>query len=213
MRTLQINLLPEKKKKFKMPSIPIFPIVCFIILGGLGYFLFIMKQAELDMQIEEKNQEVSQARQRMKNKLSDKQDQLNKVQRAVNEARKTVEKLKSLTGVDKLPWTDVWKDLSEIVPPQLVWIKSFSYDQTGRVSMNCVGIPVDTEDGTKLDELKVRDYGSIEEFLTLIKNNSHFTNPFCSNASVGKMFNKTIVNFSMSCKIKKSLGMTNMGGN
>lgn len=213
MRTLQINLLPEKKKKLKMPSIPIFPIICFLILGGLAYFLFVMKQEELDKALEEKNQEVSRARQEMKNRLSDKQDQLNKVQRAVNEARKTAEKLKSLTGIDKLPWTDIWKDLSEIVPEKLVWIKSFSYDQTGRVSMNCVGVPIDTEDGAKLDEMKIRDYGSIEEFLNFIKNNTHFSSPFCPNASIGQMFNKTIVNFSMSCKIKKNRSLTNVGGN
>jgi Tfp pilus assembly protein PilN len=198
MQQIDINLLPEKKKKFdvKLPSIPIFPILMLAVLAAASYYLFMIVPQSWDGKLSDLDQQIDDLRKQKQQKIGQKQQELQALNDKISRLRRVYEDLKKLTGVDKEPWSRVFTVLSQIVPKE-VWIKSFNYNKSGSVTMSCMGVPVDKA-GEKWE------YGAVSKFLEKMEtNNSMFYQPFCNQASLTKMRGKTVVNFSMKCKLKK----------
>lgn len=206
---IRINLLPEKKK-IEIPKIPILPFIYVALLALLGWFLFIQMANQLNAELERLNQEVNKQMALKKKAIGRSNELLEAKTRDIQYVTDKLVLIQKLTGENVLPWSTTFMDLTVVVPFKTVWLKSFSYEPTQRLSLLGVAIPKEEdEEGSPIPEEERRFFEPIEEFINKLEEHANFSDVYLSSATQGKQENQDVVNFSLTCKINKGSGVFN----
>ncbi len=118
------------------------------------------------------------------------------------ELEKQISLIEKLRGDHTKKWSGILVKLADCFRGADVWLKSFSNDQTGRVSCNVVSVSSDLSSQTK----------EMTDFISKIKKSGIVENIWVSDYSMGKLYNKEILNFNLSFKLKKQLKASAFNG-
>lgn len=206
---IRVNLLPEKKK-IALPSVPILPFFLLIVLGVAFYVLWYPMTSGLESEIAQLKVEVKALEKKKKQVIGNKQDERNKKKREIDWVQQQIQMIKRLTGDDVLPWSRTFEDLTEVVPKETVWLKNASYESTQRFSIQGYARPRQKDElGNPIQAGEQMFYEPVRDFMKKLEDHPHFDTVFLSNANLAKLHNQEVVNFSMTCRIKKGGGMLN----
>jgi Tfp pilus assembly protein PilN len=206
---IRVNLLPEKKR-IELPSVPILPFFLLIVLGVAAYILWVPMTSSLNQDIDRLNKDVENLEKKKRQVIGNKQDERNKKKREIDWVQQQIQMIKRLTGDDILPWSRTFEDLTEVVPKETVWLKNASYESTQRFSIQGVARPkVKDELGNQIQDNERMYYEPVRDFMKKLEEHPHFDSVFLSSANLAKLHNEQVVNFAMTCRIKKGGGMLN----
>jgi len=206
---IRVNLLPAKKK-IELPSVPILP---FFLIGAVvvaGWFLWGPATASVKSSISKLEKKVKKLEKEKKKAIGNKQDERNKKKREIDWVRQQIAMIKRLTGDDVLAWSTTFADLTKVVPKKTVWLKNASYESTQRFSIQGVAKPLDKDDdGNPIKPDDRMYYEPVRAFMKELEDHDNFDSVFLSSANMAKLHDQQVVNFAMTCRIKKGGGMLN----
>ncbi|PKK91804.1 MAG: hypothetical protein CVV64_03845 [Candidatus Wallbacteria bacterium HGW-Wallbacteria-1] len=192
---IKVNLLP-KKKKVEIPSIPILPLAGVAILVGVIYYLFFVLDQANEERLVDLNQQLEQKKKEYRNKIQDKKQELEKKRSQIDYVKQQMALIKRLTGEDILPWSITFQDLTVVVPKDNVWLKTFAYDPSQKLTLHGVAIP------EKEGEVEYK-YKHVGEFVRELEKHANFSQVFLSSANLTQVHGKDVVDFNVTCKLNK----------
>jgi len=198
---IKINLLPQKKK-MHIPKIPIGSILGLLILVGLGYYLWVMKEEEFNEQITQIEEEIKKKEAEKKRVLQDRQEKLSGLDTQINTYRQQINLIKRLIGSDMVAWSEVFEDMTVLVPKDTVWLKSFQCEGENKIVMQGVAKSDPNADSKKQDAQKIMT--SISKFVENLTDCYYFSNIYLSNAQRAQMHGQDIYQFTLSAKIDRA---------
>jgi Tfp pilus assembly protein PilN len=199
---IRINLLTVKRRKpIQIPFAAIF----FIIgLAGIGAGFYAgtlaIKGWNDHLKEDKKNLESDIAREQSKLDIKDSLTQ------QIRQIDTQIARLKQLSGATLLQWSQVFSDLTSVVPEKTVWITNLRIDSDRRVQIagySCSEDGDGEKKGAKLTK-------GIQQFLQQIQGHEHFENVFLNSAAKNVYEKKPVWRFEINCQIKRDLGEKNL---
>ncbi len=136
---VRLNLAPEKKPLIDpklLEKIPIIPIFFGLIVFGIYYYLFNIYTPKLDDELSQLEQKFQELKKEKKRKLADKEEVKSSLEDQVANIRSQVELRRRLIGVNMYHWSDILSDLTKILPPKTVWIRSFDAEDGENITLD-----------------------------------------------------------------------------
>lgn len=198
---IKINLLPQKKK-VQLPKLPIGTILGILILIGVGYYLFVMQEEQFQAELEELDNKIKELEKEKKRVLANKQEKLSEIDQQINLYRQQVNLIKRLIGVDMVPWSVVFEDLTYLVPKETVWLKSFQCEGDSKILMQGVARADPNLDPKKDEGKKIMP--AIAKFIENLEECYYISNVYLSNSQKNQMHGQDIYQFSLSAKIDRT---------
>lgn len=186
----------------QMPKIPIGTILGVLILAGLGYYLWVMKDEDFQAQLQELADKIKAKENEKKRVLADKQEKLSGIDQQINLYRQQVNLIKRLIGSDMVAWSEVFEDLTVLVPKDTVWLKNFQCEGESKVLMQGIARSDPNIDPKKQDAQKIMT--SISKFVENLTDCIYFSNIYLSSAQRTQMHGQDIYQFSLSAKMDRT---------
>jgi len=201
---IRINLLTVKRRKpIQIPFAAIFFIIGLVGIGGAFY--------AGTMYIEGWNDEL-------KKELADIKDEINRGQSKLDikdslrqqksQISTQINRLKQLSGATLLQWSQVFSDLTSVVPEKSVWITNLRIDSDRRVQVAGYSCSEDGDGEKKGAQLTK----GIQQFIQQIQGHEHFEDVFLNSAAKNVYEKQPVWRFEINCRIKRDLGEKNLEG-
>jgi Tfp pilus assembly protein PilN len=199
---IRINLLTVKRRKpIQIPFAAIFFIIGLIGIGGAFYGGTIYIQGwndELRNELTELKDEINRGQSKLDIKDSLRQQK--------SQITTQINRLKQLSGATLLQWSQVFSNLTSVVPEKTVWITNLRIDSDRRVQLSGYSCSEDGDGekkGAKLTE-------GIQKFIQQIQGHEHFEDVFLTSAQKNIYEKKPVWRFEINCRIKRDLGEKNL---
>lgn len=202
---IKVNLITVKRRApIQIPFAAIFLVVA--LIGILAGFSFATTQIENWAGIPEKEQERDTLEQEVK-RNSDKLDHRDRLLSEQGNLRAQIEQLKQLSGASLLQWSEVFADMTNVVPEKHVWITNLRIDSDRRVQMTGYACAEEGKDGAPASGKKAERLTlGIQNFIKELQNHQHFDEVFLTNANKNTYEKATVWRFDVTCRIKRDLG-------
>lgn len=199
---IRINLLTVKRRKpIQIPFAAIFFIIGLIGIGAGFYGGTIYIEGwndELKNELTELKDEINRGQSKL-----DIKDSLRQQKSQINTQ---INRLKQLSGATLLQWSQVFSDLTSVVPEKTVWITNLRIDSDRRVQLagySCSEDGDGEQKGAKLTK-------GIQQFIQQIQGHEHFEDVFLNSAQKNVYEKKPVWRFEINCRIKRDLGEKNL---
>jgi len=190
-----------------LPSLPIIPMIALVLLGAAAYGLWGFWLPQLQSEVDELDALLKQKQAERDAAIGKSKERKAEYQRKNDRVRRQLQLVDKLLGKYLVKWSQIFVDLTALVPKETVWLKSLSYESSGyKLTFQGEAIPPtkDEETGDEIDLKDRRNYAAVEQFIKNIKvRTERYSEPFLSSASLGKRFGRNVVSFHMTCKVKK----------
>lgn len=194
---IRVNLLTVKRRKpIQIPFAAIFFVIGLIGIGGGFYAGTIAIKDWNKPLIEEKNE--------LKDEIAREQSKLDikdSLRQQKNQLRSQINRLEQLSGANLLQWSQVFSDLTNVVPKDTVWITNLRIDSDRRVQIagySCSGEDSGNQKGAKLTK-------GIQEFIRQIQGHEHFNDVFLNSATKNVYEKKPVWRFEINCRITRNI--------
>ncbi len=201
---IRINLLTVKRRKpIQIPFAAIFFILGLIGIGG-GFYAG-------TMYIEGWNDEIKKELADLKDEIARGQSKLDikdSLRQQKSQITTQINRLKQLSGATLLQWSQVFSDLTSVVPEKTVWITNLRVDSDRRVQIAGYSC---SEDGDG-EQKGARLTQGIQQFIQQIQGHEHFEEVFLNSAAKNVYEKKPVWRFEINCRVKRDLGEKNLEG-
>ena len=196
---IRINLATTKRRKpIQIPYAAILFVIGVAAIG-VGYYFATLAIANMNDDLVEKVQILKDEIAQEQTKLDDK----NTLTQQIGEIKRKIEQLEQLSGANLLQWSQVFSDLTNVVPEKTVWITNLRVDSDRRVQMT--GYSCLAEGEGKNGQLTK----GIQNFIQSLQGDAHFEDIFLSSATKNTYEKKPVWRFDITCRIKRDLGNEN----
>jgi Tfp pilus assembly protein PilN len=198
---IKVNLITVKRRKpIQIPFAMIFLVIA--LVGILAAFWFATMTVEDWVGIPDlkrRQDELEEEVRRDKDKL-DRRDRLDNERRTIE---MQIEQLKQLSGANLLQWSEVFSNLTSVIPEKTVWLTNLRIDSDRRVQINGYASPEEGKTGAKDTGRLTR---GIQDFIVQLQGHPHFDEVFLSNATKTTYEKVSVWRFDISCRIKRDVG-------
>lgn len=199
---IKINLLTVKRRKpIQIPFAAIFFVIGLACIGAAFYIGTLSVQGwndELRNELAKLKDEVRAGQSNL--------DTRDSLRQQKNQISAQINRLKQLSGATLLQWSQVFSDLTSVVPEKTVWLTNLRIDSDRRVQISGYSCSKDADGnkkGAKLTE-------GIQQFIQQIQGHEHFEDVFLNSAQKNIYEKKPVWRFEITCRIKRDLGETNL---
>lgn len=194
---INVNLLTQKKRKpIQIP----FAFIFFLIgLAGIGAGFFVGTQA-----IDGMNDDLLRERDNLQVEITREQSKLNdkdRLRQQQNRIRSQINRLEQLSGASLLQWSEIFSNLTAVVPEGRVWITNLRIDSDRRVQITGYSCNKDGEEETSDTQLT----RGIQEFIQRLQNHSHFEDVFLTSAAKNTYEKMPVWRFDVTCRVRRNL--------
>lgn len=201
---IRINLLTVRRRKpIQVPFAAIFFILGLVGIGAGFYAGTMAIEGWNDTLLEEKK-ELKDDIARGQSKL----DIKDSLRQQKSQIETQINRLKQLSGATLLQWSQVFSDLTSVVPEKTVWITNLRVDSDRRVQVAGYSCSEDGDGEKKGAQLTK----GIQQFVTQIQGHEHFEDVFLNSATKNVYEKKPVWRFEINCRIKRDLGEKNLEG-
>jgi Tfp pilus assembly protein PilN len=199
---IRINLLTVKRRKpIQIPFAAIFFVIGLIGIGA-GFYAGTMA-------IKGWNDPLRKDKEILKDEIAREQTKLDDKDTLIQQKRQIetqINRLKQLSGATLLQWSQVFSDLTRVVPTKTVWITNLRVDSDRRVQVAGYSCSEDGDGDKKGSKLTK----GIQDFIQQIQGHEHFEDVFLNSAAKNLYEKKPVWRFEINCRIKRDLGEKNL---
>ncbi|MGM0598371.1 MAG: PilN domain-containing protein [Candidatus Rifleibacteriota bacterium] len=194
---IRVNLLTVKRRKpIQIPFAAIFFVIGLIGIGG-GFYAGTLAIKDWNKPLIEEKNELKDEIAREQSKL----DIKDSLRQQKNQLNSQINRLEQLSGANLLQWSQVFSDLTNVVPNDTVWITNLRIDSDRRVQIagySCSGEDNGDQKGAKLTR-------GIQEFIRQIQGHEHFNEVFLNSATKNVYEKKPVWRFEINCRITRNI--------
>jgi Tfp pilus assembly protein PilN len=194
---IRVNLLTVKRRKpIQIPFAAIFFVIGLIGIGG-GFYAGTLAIKDWNKPLIEEKNDLKDEIAREQSKL----DIKDSLRQQKNQLRSQINRLEQLSGANLLQWSQVFSDLTNVVPKETVWITNLRIDSDRRVQIagySCSGEDSGNQKGAKLTK-------GIQEFIRQIQGHEHFNDVFLNSATKNVYEKKPVWRFEINCRITRNI--------
>ncbi|MBI3037797.1 PilN domain-containing protein [bacterium] len=191
---IKVNLITIKRRKpIQIPFAAIFGVIAVAaILAGFYFATIWIEDFNKDKEKEktELEQEIA-----TKSKKFDERDRLNQ---QLSQLNIQIDQLKQLSGINLLQWSEVFKEMTKVVPEDTVWLTNLRIDSDRRVQMT--GIAAAKPEDKEGKRLTV----GIQSFINQLQGHGFFEEVFLTNANKNQFEKAPVMRFDITCRVKRT---------
>lgn len=196
---IKVNLQSQKRRKpIQIPFAFIFFVLGAIGIGAGFYVGTVAIDGMNDQLIRDRDQLSSEiAREQSKLDIKDRKRQQQ------NQIRAQIARLEQLSGASLLQWSQVFTNLTGVVPEDTVWITNLRVDSDRRVQITGYSCNEGGKEETNTTQLT----RGIQAFITELQEHDHFEEIFLTSATKNTYEKMPVWRFDITCRIRRDLRM------
>lgn len=198
---VRINLLPQKKT-LKLPAIPWGTVIGIIVLGIQYYALFEYLDVMDQEEITRFEEDIKKAKQEKTRLIGDKQSKLAQIDQDINLIQQKTNLIKKLAGAEMIAWSEVFEDLTMLVPKKTVWLKSFASEGESKIVIQ--GVAAADPDS---NDRKPKIASEVAKFMDELEHcpwQNYFSAVNLTNSQRTQMHGQDAYTFSISAKMDRT---------
>lgn len=195
---IKVNLLAKKRRK--PIQIPFAAIFFFMGLAGIGAGFYVGT-----LQLDGYNDDLIARKETLRREIHNEQSKLDTkdlLESQRNRIRGRIDRLKQLSGTTLFQWSDVFSDLTSVVPQDTVWLTHLRIDRDRRVNITAYSSHPKGEEAPKSAQLT----RGIQDFIEALQKHRHFHEVFLTNATKNIYEKQPVWRFDINCRITRDVG-------